>query len=78
MWSVISAGEGFAVGERDGQEGSLCCCCEGGKRLIDTYQPSAKDLLAALHIKEKRPLAAAPLCWTVLQEAATEPARLHT
>lgn len=53
MWSVISAGEGFAVGERDGQDGGICCCCMEEKRLIDTYQPAALNLLAALHIKEK-------------------------
>lgn len=40
----------------------------GGNSLIDMYQPPAKDLLAALHIKEKRPLAAAHPCSD--QEAA--------
>ncbi len=53
--------------------------CEGWKKkLIDIYQPAAKDLLAALHIKGKRPLAAAHLCWIVIQEVEIQRAMLQS
>lgn len=53
MWSVISGGEGFAVGERGRQDGGRLrgglggLGGSGGRWLIDTYQPAAD----ALHIK---------------------------